>query len=211
VVKRARFFFACALGACGAGGVALACTAGDEITYSTQGTQPGDGGKDVDISDRVVHPSDVVEPDIQQPVIAPGSHASCTGTDGSADEDGGCDIATGAGCCFTSGNTDGVCLQQAEVFLDPPVNPNPQCRDPNQMFLICTSDMPDSPCCWGRGPNGALFTRYAADCGTMARACDPDAIDSDGGKILCEDHSACQTTSCNGKPVGYCMGDPPCQ
>jgi hypothetical protein len=210
-VKARRLFVAGALGVSALGGITAACTAGDNVVYATQGNLPGDGGEDVDLSDRTVNPSDVVEPDVQQPAIAPGTHASCTGAPGAFDEDGGCDLAAGYGCCFSQSTGLGTCVSEAEVFLDPPANPTPQCRGSDQIFLTCLSDMPDSPCCWGKPAGGGLYTRYAADCKGMAHACDPTATVGDAGQIAtCEDHSPCIPKTCSGQKVGYCMGDSPC-
>ncbi len=191
----------------------FACTAGDPINYTTppdgSGTPSGDaspvgdgGGPDV-----------AGFPDGESITLTPSTFAKCGPSE--IVDGGDCDPTAGEGCCFKRNTSDeaGVCLQEWQVFLDGgQIEGGGQCSGTDFVFQTCISDAPDQPCCWGKGPAGEVFTRYAADCKGFPRACDP-TVTADGSpekEIGCNG-GPCTPKTCNGKLVYYCGPTLDCQ
>ena len=178
-------------------GIAVACTAGDDLVYSSAPGAPGEGGAPLEDAGRVVTDSevDVVERQNDGATL-PTSTAPlpCNGL-GTA-----CDPTAGQGCCL-EGPADGTgnaCFEQVQVFN------GPACAAAGSVFLACLASDNDSLCCWEQGKN----TRYKASCTTGPEACDPLA---DAGAV-CVSGGACNAIVCKGVTVGFCgNAAPPCQ
>ncbi|HEY8074603.1 MAG TPA: hypothetical protein VIF62_10840 [Labilithrix sp.] len=198
-MSRARIFFFGAI-ASALGAIAIACTAGDPIVYTTasdSGTLPSDAGS---VSDAIATTDGPAFPDVQTPTLTPSSLGPCSPsvTEDGGDDPAACDPMAGEGCCF-SGPGTGQCAQSWDVFLEA----GTACRGPGTFYQTCSNDTPDSPCCYGRHDDPQqLFTRFAADCAGAAHACNLGDTCSDG--------TGCISTTCAGVVVGYCLGPNPC-
>lgn len=169
-----------------------ACTPGDEISYGA--ADASDGGE---IPDGLTAPPDVAMIDVVQPpstsLTTPG--AVCDNTDTMDSGPTTCDQSAGNGCCFKGGlGAAGECLPTSMATS--------MCSEEASLFITCTSDDPDNPCCWGKRDT-VVFTRRAADCGTGARACDTT-------NPFCSGTPSC--VFCTGQMFGYCpgTGEAPC-
>ena len=180
----------------------LACTAGDEVAYSSASVN-GDGGPDaVEDTGRIVGDSAVEVParapdGAVLPAIAP---IACAGLAGA------CDPTAGMGCCLRNlpGNlgAENVCFEQVSHFSAS------SCVAQGDVFLACLTSDADSSCCWQVETSGAVNTRYRSSCKDAVEACDPGAV---GGGV-CAGGGACTSVMCKGVLVGYCGGGaPPCQ
>lgn len=180
----------------------LACTAGDELAYSS-GSSIGDGGApDAVGSGRIVGDSAVEVPArVADGAVLPAVAAfACTGLSGT------CDPTAGMGCCLRNvpGNVgaDNLCFEQVQHFSAS------SCLAQGDVFLACLTSDTDSTCCWQTENGGAVSTRYRASCKDGVEACDPGAV---GGGV-CASGGSCTSVTCKGVLVGYCGGGaPPCQ
>jgi hypothetical protein len=199
MVMRSRLFFGAAA-TLPLAAAAYACNAGDPIVY----VQPDAGTREAGPPDAIAVADAPGASDVVIPELTPGTLAPCGA---SKQEDGGCDPTAGEGCCF-EGSPTGKCVQEWQVYVDAS-DVGAQCQGPGSLFLGCVADSFDSPCCWGKGPSGGLFTRSAVDCGKLAHSCDPAGVD--GGPARCIDGTPCASAMCLGVEIGWCMGADPCQ
>ncbi len=182
-------------------GAAIACTAGDPISYAsgavTFAEAGDDGGRD---GGGVI----MSRPPIGDGGIAPliGNPITCS----SLDPDGGCDPTAGMGCCLAGTPVGGTntCVPQAQHFS------GQACKDDHDVFLACLASTTDSTCCWQREGDNRMNTRYRTDCDGGVEACDSTA---DGGS--CTSGGTCTQMVCKGVVVGFCDTDsgspPPCE
>jgi hypothetical protein len=179
----------------------LACTAGDELAYSSAPSTVGgtDAAADTGrvVGDSMVEVPARVADGATLPGIAPLACAGLTGA---------CDPTAGMGCCLRNvpGNVgaDNACFEQVQHFS------SSSCGAKGDVFLACLTSDADNTCCWQSETSGAMNTRYRASCKDGVEACDPGAA---GGGV-CASGGACTAVTCKGVIVGYCGGGaPPCQ
>jgi hypothetical protein len=182
----------------------LACTAGDELAYTSAlasaegGPGTTDGGADTGrlVTGSTTDASERASDGSFFPAIVP---IACTGLGSS------CEPTAGLGCCLrnVAGNVggDNLCFEQAQTFG------GTSCHDPGDVFLACLTSDTDSTCCWTTEANGTANTRYRAACTGGVEACDPTV-----GLGVCSTGAPCTAVTCKGVQVGYCgTGTPPCQ
>jgi hypothetical protein len=180
---------------------AMACSAGDEISYATQDLtkEAGDGPIVTDSTFEVM-----TRPDDgggkPQPIPVP---IACSGPFAM---DGGCDPSEGRGCCL--GGSANTCENQSVFFAAG----SSYCRAQNEVFLTCLASDSDNKCCWqpSSATTNSFETRFRVGCSDGGiEACDPTA-DSGG---VCS-NGVCTTLTCRGVTLGYCAtpgsGAPTC-
>ena len=183
-------------------GAVVACTAGDEISYDKAGfgkTDGGDGGADSGIP-KVIVPSDApVRPEVDDggTYEASAPFPCSDGLTPDDQEDGGCQVSSGYGCCLrgASGAKASLCYERVQVEL------GTACHQGGETFLTCLGSRDDSVCCFYKGAGNTTNSRFRADCdGGIVEACDPTGP----SPVRCQNGLGCVAQDCHGVTIGTC-------
>lgn len=179
-------------------GAAVACTAVDEVAYTSRAVT--DEGGLADDAGRIVGDSSI---DVRERPSDGGTlpmlvTLACP----FLDPDAGCDPSAGMGCCLPKSGTGNTCAEQVQYFSQATTF----CKAAGDVFLTCVASDPDSLCCWGAGASGTQHTAKASSCDKGPESCNPLA-----GGTTCSKGQPCVTAKCNGLDVGACGKAPPCR